>query len=80
MKKLLSIAILLILINCQTTIQRIEYTPIIIHPIPKIHLDQTNDIIDDYKQIAEWKVNIISYIKELLNQIKSKVPYKEIEN
>lgn len=73
MKKLNIIVILfLIIISCKTT------TPIIIRERPKIEFKDKDKTVNDYKKMAEWKLKIIAYIDELINQIKHKTPYKDL--
>lgn len=81
MKKLNIIVILLIiLISCETNKpEPVEYTPIFLYPVPTIYLEESNDIVDDYEKLADWKIKTDAYIDELWNQITSKVNYEIIK-
>ncbi len=53
-------------------------TPIIIRSIPQA--DVSSDMtVDEYMQSStQWAVEITAYIKELINQIRHKVPYIDL--
>ncbi len=73
MKKLFIIILAAALIGCYST-----PTPIIIRNIPQadVSADMT---IDEYMQSStQWAVVVTAYIKELINQIRHKVPYIDL--
>ena len=73
MKKLFTIIIAAALISCYSA-----PTPVIIRQIPQA--DVSSDMsIDEYMQIStQWAVEITAYVKELINQIRHKVPYIDL--
>ncbi|WP_407453951.1 hypothetical protein [Methanobrevibacter sp.] len=53
-------------------------TPIVIRQIPQadVSADMT---VDEYMQSStQWAVEITTYVKELINQIRHKVPYIDL--
>ena len=73
MKKLLAILLTSALIGCYSA-----PTPIVIRQIPQadVSADMT---IDEYMQSStQWAVEITAYIRELINQIRHKVPYIDL--
>ena len=75
MKKLFIIILAAALIGCYSA-----PTPIIIRSIPQA--DVSSDMsIDEYMQSStQWAVEVTAYIKELINQIKHKVPYIDLRS
>lgn len=75
MKKLLTIILAAALIGCYSA-----PTPIIIRSIPQA--DVSSDMsIDEYMHSStQWAVEITAYVKELINQIKHKVPYIDLRS
>lgn len=73
MKKILIIILAAALISCYSA-----PTPVIIRQIPQA--DVSSDMsIDEYMQSStQWAVEVTSYIKELINQIRHKVPYIDL--
>lgn len=73
MKKLFIIILTLALIGCYSA-----PTPIVIRQIPQA--DVSSDMsIDEYMQSStQWAVEITAYIKELINQVRHKVPYIDL--
>jgi hypothetical protein len=73
MKKLLVIILAAALIGCYSA-----PTPIIIRSIPQA--DVSSDMsIDEYMHSStQWAVEITAYVKELINQIRHKVPYIDL--
>ena len=73
MKKLLVIILAAALIGCYSA-----PTPIVIRQIPQadVSADMT---VDEYVQSStRWAVEVTAYIKELINQIRHKVPYIDL--
>lgn len=75
MKKLFIIILAAALIGCHST-----PTPIIIRSIPQA--DVSSDMtVDEYMQSStQWAVEVTAYIKELINQIRHKVPYIDLRS
>jgi hypothetical protein len=73
MKKLLAILLTSALVGCYSA-----PTPVIIRQIPQA--DVSSDMsIDEYMQSStQWAVEVTAYIKELINQIRHKVPYIDL--
>lgn len=73
MKKLFIIILAAALISCYSA-----PTPVIIRQIPQA--DVSSDMsVDEYMQSStSWAVEITAYIKELINQIRHKVPYIDL--
>lgn len=55
-------------------------TPVIIRQIPQA--DVSSDMtVDEYMQSStQWAVEITAYVKELINQIRHKVPYIDLRS
>lgn len=73
MKKLFIVILTAALISCYSA-----PTPVIIRQIPQA--DVSSDMsIDEYMQSStQWAVEITAYVRELINQIKHKVPYIDL--
>lgn len=75
LKKLFIIILAAALIGCYSA-----PTPVIIRQIPQadVSADMT---VDEYMQSStEWAVEITAYVKELINQIRHKVPYIDLRS
>lgn len=72
-QKILVVVLTISLISCYSA-----PTPVIIRQIPQA--DVSSDMtIDEYMQSStQWAVEITTYIKELINQIRHKVPYIDL--
>ena len=72
-QKILVVILTISLISCYST-----PTPIIIRSIPQA--DVSSDMtIDEYmRSSTQWAVEVTAYIKELINQIRHKVPYVDL--
>lgn len=69
---LIILCIMLFFSSCKTL------TPVIINEPPKIDIkDDMSEEELNYK-IDSWAINIKAYIKELITQIKNKVPYIDL--
>jgi hypothetical protein len=75
MKKLFTIVIAAALIGCYSA-----PTPIIIRSIPTADVSSDMSIDEYMKSSTQWAVEVTAYIKELINQIRHKVPYIDLRS
>lgn len=61
------------LVSCYST-----PTPIIIRQIPQADVSADMSIDEYMRSSTEWAVQITAYVKELINQIRHKVPYVDL--
>lgn len=62
-----------ILIACQSA-----PTPIVIYQPPMLVISEDMSTDEVNKLVTTWGVDIVAYVKELINQIENKVPYIDL--
>ena len=53
-------------------------TPVVIRQIPQADVSADMTIDEYMRSSTQWAVEVTAYIKELINQIKHKVPYVDL--
>lgn len=73
MKKLFIIILTSALIGCYSA-----PTPIVIRQIPQADVSSDMSVEEYMRSSTEWAVEITAYVRELINQIRYKVPYIDL--
>lgn len=73
LKQIIIISITLLMLSCQSA-----PTPIIIYQPPTLSIseDMSTDVVNQV--VTTWGVDIVAYVKELINQIENKAPYIDL--
>jgi len=61
------------LISCQSS-----PTPIVIYQPPTLVISEDMSTDEVNKLVTTWGVDIVAYVKELINQIENKAPYLDL--
>jgi len=72
-KKMILIVLVAALVSCYSA-----PTPIIIRDIPTADVSDDMSVEEYMRSSTEWAVQITAYVKELINQIRHKVPYIDL--
>ena len=73
LKQIIIITITLLMLSCQSA-----PTPIIIYQPPTLAISEDMSTDEVNKLVTTWGVDIVAYVKELINQIENKVPYIDL--
>lgn len=68
-----SCSVLGTLISCQSS-----PTPIVIYQPPTLVISEDMSADEVTKLVTTWGVDIVTYVKELINQIENKAPYIDL--
>ena len=74
LKRIFTYALILFaLISCQSS-----PTPIVIYQPPTLVINEDMSTDEVNKLVTTWGVDIVAYVKELINQIENKAPYIDL--
>lgn len=74
LKRIFTYALILFaLISCQSS-----PTPIVIYQPPTLVISEDMSTDEVNKLVTTWGVDIVAYVKELINQIENKAPYIDL--
>lgn len=73
LKRIFTYALIALLISCQSS-----PTPIVIYQPPTLVISEDMSTDEVNKLVTTWGVDIVAYVKELINQIENKVPYIDL--
>ena len=69
LKRIFTYALIALLISCQSS-----PTPIVIYQPPTLVISEDMSTDEVNKLVTTWGVDIVAYVKELINQIENKAP------
>jgi len=75
LKRIFTYALIVLgtLISCQSS-----PTPIVIYQPPTLVISEDMSTDEVNKLVTTWGVDIVAYVKELINQIENKAPYLDL--
>jgi len=74
-KQLLIFILFLFIISCKST-----PTPVNLNEEPKLNLTENMTPLEEDQAKYEYTLSLKKYIRELISQIKNKVPYNDFRN
>lgn len=73
LKRIFTYALIAFFISCQSS-----PTPIVIYQPPTLVISEDMSTDEVNKLVTTWGVDIVAYVKELINQIENKAPYIDL--